>query len=326
LLIVQILVKRCVGSFLITGFLFLLLACNIYSLPVFTNRGWTSYSGDFFAVDTLDVEGRFYFVIFREEGGDEAGKRIKWAIKESIVDIAEQIGVEKVDTVRVYVMLREDRYRELSGSFVPEWSAGFSDVERKIVAINVKGISQTPYPLKVVVKHELSHILLKERTGRVKLPLWFIEGVAMWQAGQWSFLKNIKFAENFARGRVPYLKDLDHRFPYKSDDAEVCYFLSLLAVNYLFGSNADELATLTAFTRDKGSFETAFRITYGMSTEEFADRFHDYLAGKYGKFALLLQSIPYFSIIALLLVIAYMVKRYRIKRKLKEWEEIEEQT
>jgi len=308
------------------GFLFLLLSFNIYSLPDFTNRGQVSYLDDFFAIDTFDIEGKFYFVIFWEEGGGEAGKRVKWAIKESVVDIAEQIGVERIDTVRVYVMLREDRYRELSGSFVPEWSAGFSDVERKIIAINVKGISQTPYPLKVVVKHELSHILLRERTGRVRLPLWFIEGVAMWQASQWSFSRNLRFAESFARGRVPYLKDLDHRFPYRGDDAETCYFLSLLAVNYLFGSNADELSTLTAFTRDKGSFETAFRITYGYGTEEFADRFHNYLTRRYGKFALLLQSIPYFSIIALLLVIAYLIKRYRIQRKLKEWEEKEDQT
>ena len=325
LLIVQTQVRRFVKYFLIVCFFLMLFPFDICSYRISICQSQVfPYRGNFPNVDTLVVDSRFHFLIFYEKGGAEAEKRVGRAVKESVVDMARRIGVERIDSVRIFVVLRENRYRELTGSFIPEWSAGFSDIKRKIIAINVKGISQTPYPLRVVVKHELSHILLGERIGQVELPLWFVEGVAMWQASQWSITRNLRFAENFVRGRVPYLKELDYRFPYQSEDAEICYSLSLLAVNYLFGSRADELATLTAFTRDKGDFESAFRITYGITTEEFADRFHNYLAKRYGKFALLLQSIPYFSIIALLLVIAYLIKKYKMRRKLREWEEVDD--
>ena len=87
-----------------------------------------------------------------------------------------------------------------------------------------------------------------------------------------------------------------------------------------------DLPTLTAFVRDTGSFEKGFRLTFGITTFQFADLFHNYLEEKYGKFESFLQTIPYFSVITILLIAAYLVKKYRMQKKLREWDDNDNDT
>jgi len=266
------------------------------------------------------VDSGFPFKMHYPGGRERLADEIERAVRESVPLIAVQLGMERADTIRVYLTLSEDRYRSLLKGFIPEWSAGFSECKRQILGLNVMGISRTPHPLRTVVKHELSHLLLAQRTAYADLPVWFMEGLAMMQAGQWSFSRRLDFIRGYWKGEVPFLKDLDESFPRDKQKAELSYSLSLLAVEWLMKDDPRDLSTLTAFVRDKRDFEKGFRLTFGMSTWEFADRFHNYLQKRYGKLESFIQTIPYFSIITILLIIAYFVKKLRVRRKLREWE------
>jgi len=238
-------------------------------------RIFAGYSNRVFSVDDA-----FPFKMYYPAGKEGLAEEIEKAIITSIPDIAGELGMYEADTIDVYLTVDEGDYFNLLKGHIPEWSAGFSECKRQILGLNVRGISLTPYPMKTVVKHELSHLLLAQRTSNVELPVWFMEGVAMMQAGQWSFSRRLNFIKGYWKGDVPFLKDLDDSFPEGREEAELAYSLSLLAVEFLFMRHPGDLPTLTAFVRDTGSFEKGFRLTFGITTSQFADLFHNYLEEK----------------------------------------------
>ncbi|OQX85039.1 MAG: hypothetical protein B6D63_03155 [Candidatus Latescibacteria bacterium 4484_7] len=269
------------------------------------------------------VRGRFPFVFYYPEGKEKLAGEVKAIIENSSPIVASELGLERSDTISVFISVTERGYLNIRSGRIPEWSAGFSDTRGRILGLNMAAILRGDRPMKEVVRHELSHLFLAQKVDYANVPVWFMEGLAMHQAGQWSLRRRMQFVEGVWKKEVPFLKDLDDGFPADAEKARVAYSLSFMAVERLLNSDRGDLVTLTSFTRDYGDFEKAFALTFGMTTEEYADQFHNYLSDHYGYLGTLLQSIPYFSGIALLMLIVYAVKRYKNYRKLKEWDRSE---
>ena len=118
---------------------------------------------------------------------------------------------------------------------------------------------------------------------------------------------------------MPYLDELEGGFPPLSEDAALAYQLSYVAVDMLFRDNRQDLVTLTAFARDLADFDRAFVSTFGETPVEYSARFYDMMNAKYRTAGTFVQASPYWLGLALLFILAYVVKRRRGRRKLEEW-------
>jgi hypothetical protein len=239
---------------------------------------------------------------------------------ESTGTIASMLGLGSIDTITVLIAPGIEGYRRLHGGRLPDWSAAYSDIDAQVLGLNSRAVVGMRRPIRIVIRHELSHLLLAQRVGGVRCPTWFLEGLAMMQSGEWGFGDEWRLASRITRGEIPYLEDLEGPFPVDADDAAFAYGISYIAVQELLRERGGDLITLTAFIRELGDFDEAFATTFGESPAHFDGRLHVILYERYRNVGALIRTAPYWPLAALLFLCAFLVRRHRNRRRLEEWE------
>ena len=265
------------------------------------------------------------FVIYYPERLEPMAREIGRDIMESMSAVAAELGLDRVSLIRVYLAPDNESFKYLHNWSLPEWGGAFSDLGSQVLGINTTLVLRDPRPLDIVVRHELSHLLLAQRLGGIRAPTWFMEGLAMRQAGEWDFQKSWELMSLAARRKVPSLLDLEGPFPRPRDEAALAYGVSYVAVDELFRERPDALATFTAFVRDRRDFESAFETTFGRSTAGFAAATAQAVGKRYKLPGTIVNAAPYWVSLALLFVAVYVAKRVRTRRKVEEWERREEE-
>ncbi|HER43104.1 MAG TPA: hypothetical protein ENO08_01425 [Candidatus Eisenbacteria bacterium] len=270
-------------------------------------------------VETKEVEGAPFIIVFplHLEAMAERTARI---IVRSYTEISGDIGLEGLDTVTVYIAGDRETYRRYHGDLAPEWGVAYSRWHGREIGIDAGAVLSQPRPLETVLRHELSHIALAERTGGVPCPRWFVEGLAMLQSKEWTFEDHWGLVRSIRAKSLPALDDLSGPFPRNAADATLAYRVSYYAVEELLRDRRGDLVTLTAFIRDLESFDESFALTFGESPGEYSARLHVLMLDRYETAALLIGSLPYWGAITLLFVAAYAVKRIRTGKRAREWE------
>jgi hypothetical protein len=259
-------------------------------------------------------------IIYYADRGEKLAVEVEKIACRSIGDIAAGIGLEEESPVAFIIAPDTRAFRRLHGGRLPEWGEAFGDSRRMIIGIDASRVLLSNRPFETVVRHELSHVLLAQRTGGAQCPSWFVEGIAMRQSREWTLGDQWRLALNVARDDAPHLEDLQGRFPKSADKAAVAYRISYAAVEELIGSEERALVTFTAFLRDTRDFDKAFRLTFGETTAEFSGRFEASMRSRYRRTALALNISPYGLTLSLLFMLAYLFKRGRSRRKVEQWE------
>jgi hypothetical protein len=263
------------------------------------------------------------FVIYYPQRLEPMAREIERDIEASAPGMARDLGLDSIRTIRVYIAPDDDSFAYLHRRRLPEWGAAFSDLDSQVLGIHAMLVVRTPRPLGVVVRHELSHLLLSQRVEGVRVPTWFMEGLAMRQSGEWDFSESWTFMSLAARRKMPYLLDLGGAFPGPREDAALAYGMSYVAVDELFRERPDALATLTAFMRDRRDFDGAFATTFGRTPAEFAAAVAVTVYKKYRLPGTIMNAAPYWAVFALLFVVIYVIKQSRARRKVAAWERSE---
>ncbi len=250
--------------------------------------------------------------------------RVSRILDRSYADIAGEMGLEGMDTVTVYIAGDREAYRRYHEGLVPEWGVAYSRWNGREIGIDAGAVLSEPRPLEVVLRHELSHIALAERVGGAPCPHWFVEGLAMHQSSEWTFEDQWGLVRSVSGKNLPRLDELAGPFPRSAADAALAYRVSYYAFEELMEERQGELVTLTAFIRDLGSFDESFTLTFGESPGEYSERLHVLMLNRYETAGRLIRSMPYWGVLSMLFLVAYMAKRIRTWRRLKEWERAEE--
>ncbi len=259
-------------------------------------------------------------IIYYGDRGEKLAIEIEKILCRAAGDIAAGVGLEKVSPVAFIIAPDTPAFRRLHGGRLPEWGEAFGDSRRMIIGIDASRVLLSNRPLETVVRHELSHVFLAQRTGRAPCPSWFVEGIAMRQSREWTLGDQWRLALAVARDDVPRLEDLQGRFPKSSGKAAVAYRISYAAVEELIGAEERDIVTFTAFLRDTRDFEKAFTLTFGETTAEFSGRFEASMRSRYHRTSLFLNISPYGLMLSALFLFVYFLKRNRSRKKVEEWE------
>ncbi len=263
------------------------------------------------------------FIIFYPSHLEKLARETGALLEESSGEIARELGLESIAAVKVVIASDMKAYELLHGGAIPEWGIAFADVENQVLGVNADLVAREPRRFSAVVRHELSHLLLAQRVGGARMPAWFMEGLAMTQAGEWGFSDEWRFMTMAGRRDLPYLEELRGQFPRSASRAALSYGMSYFAVRKLLGGRTGALVTLTAFIRDSGDFESGFESAFGQTAYDFAGKLYVEIDGRYKTAGTILNAAPYWAGAALVFVAVYLVKRARSRRRLERWEEEE---
>lgn len=175
-----------------------------------------------------------------------------------------------------------------------------------------------------ILRHELMHIYL----GRIApggIPRWFNEGLAISFSGEWDLWDNMDLAAAVVSGNLIPLDEMKVSYPAGEKRAHLFYVESYSTIAFLTSKlGRDGLMALLHRLLTSGSFETALREEAHMTSREFEAEWRTWLSGNYHPLTLFLRRETLFSLGIVILLIAYLVRRRRYRRKILEMERSEE--
>jgi hypothetical protein len=229
------------------------------------------------------------------------------------------------EAVDVFIAPDPARFDSLTGGRAPDWGAGIAVPHRNLVFLPGYVSERTgTHTLPVIMRHELAHIALQRHVGDGLIPRWFNEGYATWSAGQFDTDAGWMLRLAFLTNRAPPLDSLTLDWPLLEADARLAYLLSASAVQYLYSlGTADTFDRFMQQWAATGSFEQALRTVYVVSSPQFERLWRTHVRRSYGWLQLLAQSVFIWLIVTLLVLVLFVIRRRRDRRKLRLLRETE---
>lgn len=223
------------------------------------------------------------------------------------------------EPIRLIIAHTHDQYMVYAKSFGSVRVSGLARSEEGLIVVKAPGLRYAREDYHGTLRHELVHVLLARNVNTGYLPRWLNEGLCMHLANEFYWNSLFHVARMFAGGRIIPYKDLDMRFRDPGNEMEFgdAYAQALSMTRFLrkeFGEDA--FWSIVLGTRDK-LFARTLEEHARMTVLEFWDAYHKSL----WKVALIgtLGSGSIFGFPAILLVLAFIRKRFTNQKLLRQW-------
>ena len=203
---------------------------------------------------------------------------------------------------------------------IQDWAVGCAfPLSRRIVIQNPKHIALAKLQLTQVLRHEIAHVLFGQCTRKAvkEIPLWFIEGIAIYFADEWvpsrheTLLKHI-----FSKSIIP-LQELERTFPRSQAGADLAYAESQDTLRWLVDvKGRDVLFSLIAELHAGSNFRTAFEAVVGWDLATYDMLWRESLTERYQWASLFSNSYVLWGGFGGLALIGYLVCWKRRRRHL----------
>jgi len=249
--------------------------------------------------------------------------RVAEICREQIPRIAGEIGLAHMAPIEIIITPDARRYDASLMQEIPSWGVAFAVLEQQRILVDVNRATRAYNSLDEVVPHELSHLLVYQRVPRVRMPIWFLEGLAQWQAQEWSLVDSWALMNSVWSGEAPRLRDVDWYYPSNETRARAAYRVSYAAFTQLF-SNGGGFARLPDFLADVDrlrNFNDAFDDFWGFTVDDYDAYLRDDLERKYHSRLLVFQTEPLFGFAAVLFLVVILRHFLRSRKRYREMEE-----
>lgn len=172
--------------------------------------------------------------------------------------------------------------------------------------------------LRKIILHEYIHLFIDSVFSRV--PLWFHEGMAVYFSEGISFDRQVLFAKDHVLGNTEPLTEMREGYPESRARWQSFYTKSALALQYLYSNHKDNFFRLWELSEEIESFDSAFLQAFGMTTMMFSNQFEEHLKERFRIEILLSFTGFLWSLLPLILLVAYIRKRIKARRLRSQWE------
>ncbi len=190
------------------------------------------------------------------------------------------------------------------------WVAGYALPAERLILLRAVSAEGGLTPMRQVLRHEIAHLALHAATGG-NVPRWLDEGYAQYVAGAWSAEDAWRLRFLFLRGEGA-LGEISLRFPRQEESAQLAYLLSYTAAAELIAV-AGEIGIERVFERLRAGerFDAALRGVYGITADQFEQRWRRTVASRYGwLYVLSRASVFWVALTTALLLLGWRRRRY----------------
>jgi hypothetical protein len=233
-----------------------------------------------------------------------------------------ELGLTRIQPIEIVITDDARAYDASLTRRLPEWGVAFAILEEQRILVDVDKATRAYNSLDEVVPHELSHLLVRQRVPDAHLPVWFAEGLAQWQAREWSLVDGWQLMQNVWSGSAPRLDDIAREYPRHEEPAQEAYRVSYAAFTDLFAEvGFAKLPEFLSMVEARESFGVGFREYWGFSVADYAAYFQDDIEKRYRTKALAFQTGPLFGFAALVFVVVLVRQSFKRRRKYEQMEE-----
>lgn len=199
---------------------------------------------------------------------------------------------------------------------------GFARAREGIIAVKAPKLLGPQSNYAAVLRHELLHVLLARNTDAGNLPRWLNEGIAMVLSREYRWSSLFRLARMYAGGGILEYDELSYAFASPGNET-------------VFGDAYAQSLSMTKYLKKRVGEEAFWDMVRGLETEPFADSlrrwtgltprafFEEWRASLWmvAFVSYSVSGVAAFQLMALLLVLGFLFKRWKGKRVMKRWAE-----
>ena len=198
-----------------------------------------------------------------------------------------------------------------------DWAVGLA-IKNQIFINNSKISSQQE--LLETISHEVCHIYQNRIKKSTTFPSWFKEGMAMY------FSKKIS-TNSHAISKSIWLKclieleNLNNISNLDKNQIDLAYQESRLAYKMMIDKFGPEIIKeIISDMNNNFSFDLAFKKNTGTNLKDFETEFDSKLINSKNKYIIFKQPINWFFLSAIILIIIFIIVKFRNKKIIRKWE------
>ena len=262
-----------------------------------------------------------HFEVFHDDVGKHYAGIAARSAERSFIRIAETLGHEPEEVISIILTHDDEQFKKLTRGILPDWSAAAALPGNRII---ISPLAGHKIALEHIIAHEIVHCVINDAAGEVFVPRWFHEGCAETLSGRWGIRGKVYMVWKVSRGNLLTFNDIQRIFSTGAADATLAYDQSMLAVKYMMSVHGGNVfREIVDGIKSDMDFPGAFYSATGLWPSEFEKEYILYLKKAYGRRTLFTLIPGVWTIILMLSVLVYIVKKYRNRRLLKQWEEVE---
>ncbi len=174
-----------------------------------------------------------------------------------------------------------------------------------------------------LLRHEVCHLLVAEAEaeGGERIPLWFNEGLAQWAADRLVVeAQDVALLDRY--GFLLSFRQVADAFPVTESEARIAYVQSESIVRFIIHRlGLEAIRETLRGVRRSVPFDDALRSGTRAELYELEREWKQWLRDEFSLPYLIVRSLPFFAIVALVVVAAFVVRRIRDRRLLRAMEE-----
>jgi peptidase MA superfamily protein len=230
-------------------------------------------------------------------------------------DLASRLGVEFRRDATIQLFDTDAEFIAAVASHrVEPWVAAVAiPAEARIVVRGTTPDAHTSADYVPLLRHEVCHLLVGSTAAesRRRIPLWFDEGLAQWAAARLVVEEaDVALLDRYGF-LIPFVQ-LEDRYPESSGDARIAYLQSESLVRYVIDTRGIGVVRET-LRRVRGgeAFDDAFEEAAHAHFFEIEREWKAWLHSEFSLPYLVARSLPFFAVVALVVVLAWLVRRAR---------------
>jgi len=264
------------------------------------------------------------WTIHSGRGPDAVSRHVADLLPRAQSELESLLGLELRGPAAVVLCGSTDQFRRATPGVDHRHTLGVAYPARKVVYLNCEEIERRRFEsLDITLRHELSHLIVGEvvRRGHRRVPLWFDEGVAVWNSGKIPCYDQRDFQRAVAAGRLAPLARLADRFPLDVVARGVAYEQSESFVRYLVREHGERVVRDILQAAARGTdFEAAVREATGADLAVLEERWLRAIRPWWPWASWIVNTFSLFSTMSVLALVAFYIYWRRRRRRYQEWE------
>lgn len=236
-------------------------------------------------------------------------------------EISLDFDISSSDSFSVIIVPSRKEFRTYLQGKLPNWTGAFAAPYSKKMIIRSPRWSNEFLEFKVVLTHELLHLMMPDIVGNQSVPRWINEGMAIFYSGEQRWKTSTALSKALATNSHIPLQEIDRVLTFDRVRAELAYHESYSAIYYILSIyDLDGLQTILYGIRDSKPINEIFMNATGSTFAEFEKEWLKQAKTNH-RFYWLSDIDSYIWIIILVLVVfAVLARKIRNRKTIDEWE------
>lgn len=291
--------------FIITFSLILIFALSSFA------EGWSVIESDHFLV--------------RYTHDHNSAKDIQGIAENFYAQVTDELGYSTARKIDIWFCESKAEFYRANNAPIQDWASGAAyPLQARIVLLDPSFSENRRIDLNRLVKHEITHVIFGLYLGENvrNVPRWFNEGIAMYLADDWGYGNYWTILTAVVGNSLIPLYDISDEFPIPAYKARTAYAQSYSVIDFIIKRYGNDAFKGCIRELAKGRpFDEALASSTGANIDWVESRWLKYIKKRYRWYSLVSSFSILWGGAVFVLGIAFIKKKIRNRRIVKEWEE-----